>query len=131
MPESRNRKIESPEAPGAIGPYSPAVRSDAGTHLFVSGQVGIDRKTGEFVSGEVTSQAEQCLKNLMALVRAAGGSRASVVKVNIYLESIDDFAAVNEVYARHFEEPYPARACIGGCQLPKGALVEIEAIAAL
>jgi 2-iminobutanoate/2-iminopropanoate deaminase len=131
MPETRKQKIESPEAPGAIGPYSPAIKSDAGSHLFVSGQMGIDPETGEFVSEEVAGQAEQCLKNLMALVGSAGGSQASVVKVNIYLQSIKDFAAVNEVYARFFEEPYPARACIGGCELPKGALVEIEAIAAV
>jgi 2-iminobutanoate/2-iminopropanoate deaminase len=97
----------------------------------VSGQIGVDAGTGEFVSGGVTAQAGRCLENLLALVRSAGGSQASVVKVNIYLKSIGDFAAVNEVYARFFKEPYPARACIGGCELPKGALVEIEAIAAL
>ena len=131
MTEMKKRKIESPDAPGAFGPYSPAVKSNAGSHLFVSGQIGVDAGTGEFVSGGVTAQAERCLENLMALVGSAGGSQASVVKVNIYLKSIEDFAAVNEVYARYFKEPYPARACIGGCELPKGALVEIEAIAAL
>ncbi len=131
MTETRKQKIESPDAPGAIGPYSPAIKSDAGSHLFVSGQMGIDPGTGEFVSGGVADQTEQCLKNLLALVGKAGGSQASVVKVNIYLKSIEDFGAVNEVYARYFKEPYPARACFGGCELPKGALVEIEAIAAL
>ena len=131
MTETRKQKIESPDAPGAIGPYSPATKSVAGSHLFVSGQIGVDPGTGEFVSGEAAGQAGQCLKNLLALVGEAGGSQASVVKVTIYLKSIKDFAAVNEVYARHFEEPYPARACFGGCELPKGALVEIEAIAAL
>ena len=131
MSESRKRKVESSDAPGSIGPYSPAIRSDAGPHLFVSGQIGVDPGTGEFVSGGVAGQADRCLKNLLALVGEAGGNQASVVKITIYLKSIDDFAAVNEVYARFFEEPYPARACFGGCELPKGALVEIEAIAAL
>jgi 2-iminobutanoate/2-iminopropanoate deaminase len=131
MTETGKQRVESPDAPGAFGPYSPAVRADAGTYLFVSGQIGVDPGSGEFISGEVTAQAGQCLDNLLALVGAAGGSQASVVKVNIYLKSIRDFAAVNKVYASYFKEPYPARACIGGCELPKGALVEIEAIAAL
>jgi 2-iminobutanoate/2-iminopropanoate deaminase len=131
MSETGKQPVETADAPGAIGPYSPAVKSEAASHLFVSGQIGIDPGTGEFVSGGVADQAEQCLKNLLALVGEAGGSQASVVKVNIYLNAMTDFAAVNEVYARYFEEPYPARACIGGCELPKEALVEIEAIAAL
>jgi len=131
MTETGKQKVESPDAPAAFGPYSPAVRSDAGTYLFVSGQIGVDPGTGEFVSGGVAAQAQRCLDSLLALVGSAGGSPASVVKATIYLKSIDDFAAVNEVYARCFKEPYPARVCIGGCELPKGALVEIEAIAAL
>ncbi len=131
MPDLRKSKIETRGAPGAIGPYSPAIRADADSFVFVSGQIGVDPVSAEFVSGGVTAQAEQCLKNMMALLAAAGGSQASVVKVNIYLESIEDFGAVNEVYSRFFEEPYPARACIGGCRLPRGALVEIEAIAAV
>jgi 2-iminobutanoate/2-iminopropanoate deaminase len=131
MTDTGKRKIESPDAPGALGPYSPAIRSGAGSYLFVSGQIGVDPGSGEFVPGGVKAQAGRCLENLLALVKAAGGSKASVVKVNIYLKSIEDFAAVNEVYSSYFEEPYPARACIGGCELPKGALVEIEAIAAL
>ena len=131
MSEERKQKVVSPEAPGALGPYSPAIRSEAGSCLFISGQVGIDPETGEFTSDTVEGQAEQCLKNLLALVASAGGSQASVVKVNIYLRSIEDFPVLNKVYAGFFEEPYPARACIGGCELPKGALVEIEAIAAI
>jgi 2-iminobutanoate/2-iminopropanoate deaminase len=131
MRKTGKRRIESPDAPGALGPYSPAIRSEAGTRLFVSGQIGVDPGSGEFVPGGVSAQAERCLRSLLALVESAGGSQASVVKVNIYLKSIDDFAAVNEVYSRYFKEPYPARACIGGCQLPRGALVEIEAIGAL
>ena len=131
MTNTGKRIVESPDAPGAFGPYSPAVKSDSGTYIFVSGQIGVDPGSGEFVAGGVEAQAERCLKSLLALVGSAGGSQTSVVKVNIYLKSIEDFAVVNEVYARYFEEPYPARACIGGCELPKGALVEIEAIAAL
>lgn len=131
MPDLSKRKIETPGAPAAIGPYSPAIKADARSFVFVSGQIGIDPVSGDLVSGGATAQAEQCLKNLMALVNAAGGSQASIVKVNIYLKSIADFADVNEVYARFFEEPYPARACVGGCELPRGALVEIEAVAAV
>ena len=131
MPDLNRTKIETPQAPAAIGPYSPAIKADACSFVFISGQIGVDPGSGEFVPGGVTAQAGQCLKNMMALLEAAGGSQASVVKVNIYLESIEDFGAVNQVYSGFFEEPYPARACIGGCRLPRGALVEIEAVAAV
>ena len=131
MPNSERRKVESAEAPRAIGPYSPAIRSTAASYLFISGQIGVDRKTGEFVSDTVEGQAEQCLRNLLAIVASAGGSEASVVKTTIYLRRIEDFSTVNRVYSDFFTDPYPARACIGGCELPKGALVEIEAIARL
>jgi 2-iminobutanoate/2-iminopropanoate deaminase len=131
MPDSRKQKVESPDAPGAIGPYSQAIRCSAGAYLFVSGQIGVDPASGELVSETVEGQARQCLTNLMAIVREAGGSNDSVVKTTIYLEDMADFSKVNEVYSSFFGEPYPARACVGGMDLPKGALVEIDAIAVL
>jgi 2-iminobutanoate/2-iminopropanoate deaminase len=131
MSNPERRKVESAEAPKAIGAYSPAIKSAAASYLFISGQIGIDGNTGEFVSDTVEGQAQQCLRNLLAIVRSAGGSEASVVKTTIYLRRIEDFSTVNRVYSDFFIDPYPARACIGGCELPKDALVEIEAIAQL
>jgi endoribonuclease L-PSP, putative len=119
-------RIVSDEAPKAIGSYSPAVL--AGETLYCSGQLGIDPATGELVSG-VRAQADQALKNLEALLAAAGMSSANVVKTTIFLANISDFAAVNEIYSTHFAVPYPARSTIQVGALPKGGLVEIEAIA--
>jgi 2-iminobutanoate/2-iminopropanoate deaminase len=120
-------RIASDEAPKAIGSYSPAV--SAGDTLYCSGQLGMDPSTGELVAG-VRAQADQALKNLKALLAAAGMSSANVVKTTIFLASISDFAAVNEVYSTHFSAPYPARSTIQVAALPKGGLIEIEAIAA-
>jgi 2-iminobutanoate/2-iminopropanoate deaminase len=103
--------------------------TEAGTYLFVSGQIGIDGESGNLVADRVEGQTEQCLKNLLAIVQAAGGSRKSIVKTTVYLRRIEDFPALNTAYAAFFEAPYPARSCVAGCDLPKGALVEIEAIA--
>jgi len=118
--------IISAAGPKAIGPYSPAIR--AKDMLFVSGQLGVDPITGELEVG-VKNQAERALKNLEALLGAAGLGFADIVKPTIFLADMADFAAVNEVYAAHVAEPYPARSTIQAAALPKGALVEIEAIA--
>ena len=119
----------SDAAPAAIGPYSPAVR--AGDLLFISGQLGLDPATGEFAGDTAASQAAQSLKNVGALLEAAGATYANVVKTTVLLADIADFAAVNEVYGSFFEEPYPARSAFEVGAIPKGGLVEIEVIAAL
>lgn len=123
------KAFASDVAPAAIGPYSPAVR--AGDLLFISGQLGLDPATGEFAGDTAASQAAQSLKNVGALLEAAGATYADVVKTTVLLADIADFAAVNEVYGSFFEEPYPARSAFEVGAIPKGGLVEIEVIAAL
>ncbi len=120
--------ITTTAAPGAIGPYSQAI--EANGLVFVSGQIPLDPATGAFVPGGVEVQAEQSLKNLKAVLEAAGCSLADVVKTTVFLTNMGDFAAVNEVYARFFTAECPARSAVQVGALPKGALVEIEAIAA-
>lgn len=124
--------ISTPNAPGAIGPYSQGIRwgGPAGGLVFCSGQIPIDPKTGEFVPGGVEAQAEQAIKNLGAVLEAEGCSYGDVVKTTVFLADINDFAAVNAVYARFFTGDCPARSAVQVAALPKGALVEIEAIAA-
>ena len=121
--------ISSPEAPKAIGPYSPAIR--AAGMVFVSGQVAIDPATGNLVEGNVAVQTEQVMKNLKALLTAAGSGFEMVVKTTVYLKSMSDFAAMNEVYGRYFASAAPARATVAVAGLPKEALVEIEVTALL
>jgi 2-iminobutanoate/2-iminopropanoate deaminase len=121
--------ISTKNAPVAIGPYSQAIK--AGEFIFLSGQLGIDPETGDFVSGTVTEQTGQVFKNIRAVLAAAGSSLDRVVKTTVFLSDIADFASVNEVYARHFNEPYPARSAFAVKTLPKNALVEIEVIAVL
>ena len=110
-----------------VGPFSPAVRD--GDRVCASGQVAQDPATGKLVEGGVVTQTEQIFRNLEALLSAAGTSFAAVVKVNVYLVDIRDFAAMNEVYAKHFAAPYPARTTVAVAALPLGALVEMELIA--
>ena len=124
-----SKAITTPGAPAPIGPYSPALR--VGSLLFVSGQVAIDPATGDLVAGGVTEQAEQVMRNLGALLDAAGASFADVAKTTIYLADIGDFAAVNDVYGRHLADPAPARATVEVSRLPKDARVEIDAVAVL
>lgn len=117
------------EAPGAVGPYSQAIK--VGDLLFVSGQLPIDPKTGEFNSINAVEQAEQCLNNLQAIAKAAGTELAKTVKTTVLLTDLGDFAEVNRIYASFFSTPFPARACYEVKALPKGAKVEIEAIISL
>jgi 2-iminobutanoate/2-iminopropanoate deaminase len=119
--------ISTPHAPGAIGPYSQAIRADG--YLFCSGQLGLDPATGEFAAGDVGAQAEQALRNLTAVLEVAGLSFADVVKTTIFLADMADFATVNGVYARFVTDPPPARSTVAVAALPKGGRVEIEAIA--
>ena len=118
--------VQTNAAPAAIGPYSQAIRN--GELVLTAGQIGIDPNTGELVDG-VTAQAERALRNLTAILDAAGTTPERVIKTTIFLADMADFAAVNEVYARHFSPPYPARSTVAVAGLPKGALVEIEAVA--
>ena len=121
------RKVESPLAPAAIGPYSQATA--AGSTVYVSGQLPIDVKTGAFPSDDIKAQTRQSLENLQAILAAEGLTMADVCKTTVLLQDIADFAAMNEVYAEYFTEPYPARAAFQVAALPKGAKVEIEAVA--
>jgi 2-iminobutanoate/2-iminopropanoate deaminase len=120
---------EAVSAPGAsaIGPYSHAVWS--GKKLYLSGQTPLDPGTGELAQGDIGAQTEQCFRNLFAVLQAAGLSLADVVKVNVYLIDMADFAAMNTVYATVFEQPYPARTTVAVAGLPRGARIEIEMIA--
>jgi 2-iminobutanoate/2-iminopropanoate deaminase len=114
-------------APAAIGPYSQGIAVDG--FVFCSGQIGLDPGTGELVPGGVEAQAERALRNLAAVLDAAGAAMADLVKTTVFLADIDDFGTVNAVYARHMPDPPPARSTFAVGALPKGALVEIEAIA--
>ncbi len=119
-------KIYTDKAPAAIGPYSQAVK--IGERLLSSGQIPINPATGNIEAADIQAQAAQVCENLKAVLEAAGSSLDKVLKTTCFLKDINDFAAFNEVYARYFTEK-PARSCVGGLQLPKGALVEIEVIA--
>jgi 2-iminobutanoate/2-iminopropanoate deaminase len=119
--------IDTKEAPAPIGPYSQAVL--AGGFLFVSGQVGLDPSNGKLVPGDVTAQTERVMKNLGAILAAAGCSFGDVVRTTIYLVDLTAFASVNAVYGRLIESPFPARATVQVSALPLGAQVEIDAIA--
>lgn len=123
-----NTPISSPDAPAAIGPYSQAVR--IGNLLFVSGQTSVDPATGKIVPGGPAAEAEQCLKNIRAILRVAGMDMQNVVKVTVFLTDMAHFALVNDVYAKAFSTPFPARSCVAVRALPLGCLVEIEAVAA-
>jgi 2-iminobutanoate/2-iminopropanoate deaminase len=121
--------VHTDGAPAAIGPYSQAIVS--GGFVFTAGQIGLDASTGEFVEGGVEAQAVRVLENLTAVLAAAGSSMNDVVKTTMYLADMADFAKVNEIYARYFGDPPPARSAVQAAALPKGALVEIDAIARL
>ena len=118
--------IHTPDAPQAIGPYSQAVR--AGDTVYLSGQIPLDPKSMQLVSGEIEDEIRQVFENLKAVAAAAGGSLANAVKVNVFLTDLSHFAKVNEIMASYCSQPYPARAAIGVAQLPRGARVEIECV---
>ena len=122
-----NQPIYTPNAPAAIGPYSQAMQ--AGNMLFVSGQIPIDPATGEFAGNDITTQTHQSLTNVKNILEAAGYSLNDVVKTTVLLSDIANFAAMNAVYAEYFTENKPARAAFAAKDLPRGAMVEIEAIA--
>jgi 2-iminobutanoate/2-iminopropanoate deaminase len=119
--------VRTSGAPAAIGPYSQAIAIDG--FVFCSGQIGLDPVSGDLVAGGVEAEADRALRNLGAVLDAAGASMADVVKTTLFLADIADFAAVNAVYARHFADPPPARSTFAVGALPKGARVEVEAIA--
>lgn len=121
------KTVQTDQAPTAIGPYSQAVQ--AGPYLFCSGQIGLDPATSELVPGGTSEQAERALSNLIAVLHAAQLSAKDVVKTTVYLTNLADFAGMNEVYARYFSSSPPARSTVEVAGLPRGATVEIEAIA--
>jgi 2-iminobutanoate/2-iminopropanoate deaminase len=125
------KTVSSASAPRAIGPYSQAVETRAGRTLWLSGQIPLDPATGELVQGDVAAQTERVMENLAAVLAAAGAGFAQVVRCTIYLADLADFAKVNEVYGRRFPKDPPARATVQVAALPRGARVEIDAVAVL
>jgi len=120
--------ISSPDAPKAIGPYSPAIRS--GQLLFMSGQIALAPATGQMIAGDIATETRQVMDNLGALLKAAGLSFSDVIRTTIFLSDLGDFATVNEVYGTYFTPPAPARATVQVARLPRDARIEIDAIAA-
>lgn len=120
------RAVESPDAPKAIGPYSQAIVIDG--FVFTAGQIGTDPKTGALVEGGIVEQTEQALKNIEAVLKAAGSSLDDVVKTTVFLADINDFAKMNEIYAKRFAKPFPARSTVQAARLPRDARIEIEVI---
>ena len=121
------KDIQTQQAPAAIGPYSQAI--EANGFVFASGQIPLDPATGSFAEGGIREQTRQALTNASRILEAAGTDLAHVVKTTVFLASMSDFAAMNEVYATFFTQPYPARSAVAVKDLPKGALVEVECIA--
>ena len=119
--------VSTENAPGAIGPYSQAIKT--GGLIFCSGQIPIDPATGDFVSDDIAGQTDQVLKNLSAVLEAAGSNLSGVVKTTVFLADMNDFAAMNEVYGKYFSENKPARATVQAARLPRDARVEIDCIA--
>ena len=118
--------IHTDNAPAAIGTYSQAIK--AGDTVYLSGQIPLDPITMQLVSGGIAEQTEQVFRNLAAVCEASGGELQDMVKLNIYLTDLGHFATVNEIMARHFHQPYPARAAIGISALPRGAMVEMDGV---
>ena len=118
--------VSTPDAPNAIGTYSQAVR--AGNTVYLSGQIPLDPKSMELVTGDVEAHVRRVFDNLRAVARAAGGDLADAVKINVYLTDLANFQVVNKVMAEYFAQPYPARAAVGVAALPRGAVVEVDAV---
>ncbi|MGH7858623.1 MAG: RidA family protein [Candidatus Binatia bacterium] len=127
--KARREPVTAEAAPAAIGPYSQAVK--AGGFLYCSGQIGIDPATGELVSGGVAVECHQVMRNLAAVLTAAGLDWRDVVRTTIYLTRLEEFTLVNDAYGSYLSAPHPARATVGVAALPKGACVEIDAVAQL
>lgn len=119
--------VRAADAPQAIGPYSQAIRANG--FVFISGQIAIDPANGQIIAGDIAAQTERVLRNLNAILRAACSDLDRAVKTTVYLKSMDDFAAMNEVYARFFKKEPPARATVEVARLPKDVLVEIDVVA--
>ena len=126
---NKKEVIVADKAPKAIGPYSAGVK--AGKYVFTAGQLGIDPQNGEFVQGGIKEETRQALKNLKAVLEAAGTNLDSVVKTTVFLRDMNDFSAMNEIYGEFFKEDYPARSAVQVARLPKDGAVEIEAVAML
>ncbi|SDW04856.1 MULTISPECIES: RidA family protein [Nitrosomonas] len=122
--------IQTADAPQAIGTYSQAVRVSGGETVYLSGQIGLDPATMQMVEG-IESQIVRVILNMKAVAIASGGSLGDIVKLNVYLTDLAHFAKVNEIMSHHFSQPYPARAAIGVASLPRGALVEMDAVMVL
>jgi 2-iminobutanoate/2-iminopropanoate deaminase len=121
--------VTAPDAPKALGAYSPAIK--AGNLLFISGQIPVDPSTGNLIQGDIAAQADQVMRNLSALLRAAGAGFDCVVRTTVYLADMNDFAAMNEVYSRYIVDPPPARATVQVARLPRDVKIEVDAIAVL
>ena len=121
--------VTAPDAPKAMGAYSPAIK--AGNLLFISGQIPVDPTTGNLIQGDIAAQADQVMRNLTALLRAGGASFTNVVRTTVYLADMNDFAGMNEVYSRYIVDPPPARATVQVARLPRDVKIEIDAIAVL
>lgn len=120
--------ISTPNAPAAIGTYSQGVSINNGVQVYLSGQIPLDPVTMQIVAGDISAQIHQVFKNLAAVCEAAGGKLDNIVKLNVYLTDLNNFAAVNEIQATYFKKPYPARAALGVNQLPKNVAIEIDAV---
>lgn len=125
--ETSKKAINTDKAPAAIGPYSQAI--DTGVFIYTSGQIPIDPTSGLVVHGGIEEQTKQVFENLRSVLEAAGSSLEQIVKTTVFLQDMGDFGKVNEIYSTYFTAPYPARSCVEVAALPKGVLVEIEAIA--
>lgn len=123
----QHTQITTAHAPAAIGPYSQAIKT--GNLIFTAGQIPLDPATGQIVSGGIQEQTQRVLENLGAVLAAAGSSFESVIKTNVFLKSMSDFAAMNEIYGRYFTGAAPARSTVAVADLPRGSLVEIECVA--
>jgi 2-iminobutanoate/2-iminopropanoate deaminase len=126
---ARRESITAPDAPAAVGPYAQAVR--VADLLFCSGQIPLDPRTGELVAGTVADQTGRCLENLAAVCNAAGATLGDAVRLTVYTTEMASFKAINEVYESFFESDPPARVAIGVAELPRGAMVEIDAVVAI
>ncbi len=127
--QSTKRAVETNDAPKAIGPYSQAIVANG--FVFAAGQVGVDPRSGVLVEGGIVEQTEQALKNIGAVLKASGSSLDDAVKATVFLADMNDFAKMNEVYAKHFKTPFPARSTVQVARLPRDAKIEIEVIAVI